>query len=505
MPSSKCNTIVCPIICSSVGISFVIAAAAIISLGTVDQLITNMIAKQLVVSLDSPEFSQWMNPAPPIYMQYFFFNVTNPEEVISGKKPVVKQVGPLTYRLYQPRMDVSFFTNSTVAYKYNHTLVYDKKMSQILPTQPIIQLNLPLVTIDVLVREQKIPKVLADLIAAFVKQKKDNHLFVNHTAEEFLFGYDDPMFTFINSLGPFAGLVPDKFGLFYGFNNTDDGLYLVNTGRSDISKVNLLERWNNNKTLHWWGTDQSNMINGTDGVFMSAGVKKSDRLYIYNSDICRSIYVVFEKETEVRGIRTWRYRVPDAVFESPKTNKANQGFCIGYPNDCLLDGVMSIAPCQHGAPVVMSCPHFYMGDKSYIDAIDGMNPNKQNHETFLDVEPMTGAVFSAQKRLQVNALLQKSTLFDQLKNINVTLFPVAFLNESVYLDVATSTQFKTEVIRNINFVTSLQYVLLAIGLLMTIGTIIAMLAKNCSKKEGGWKALSVKNDDGNDDNNEADA
>ena len=63
-----------------------------------------------------------------------------------------------------------------------------------------------------------------------------------------------------------------------------------------------------------------------------------------------------------------------------------------FVDDCLLDGVMSIAPCQHGAPVVMSCPHFYMGDKSYIDAIDGMNPNKQNHETFLDVEPVGAAI-----------------------------------------------------------------------------------------------------------------
>lgn len=43
---------------------------------------------------------------------------------------------------------------------------------------------------------------------------------------------------------------------------------------------------------------------------------------------------------------------------------------------------------RKGAPVVVSFPHFYQADPKYINAVDGLNPNKEEHETYLDLQPV---------------------------------------------------------------------------------------------------------------------
>lgn len=41
-----------------------------------------------------------------------------------------------------------------------------------------------------------------------------------------------------------------------------------------------------------------------------------------------------------------------------------------------------------GAPIVVSFPHFYQADPKYINAVDGLSPNKEEHETYLDLQPV---------------------------------------------------------------------------------------------------------------------
>lgn len=41
-----------------------------------------------------------------------------------------------------------------------------------------------------------------------------------------------------------------------------------------------------------------------------------------------------------------------------------------------------------GAPVVMSLPHFLYADEVVKDAVYGLNPNVEEHQTVLDIEPV---------------------------------------------------------------------------------------------------------------------
>ena len=43
-------------------------------------------------------YEYWLDPPVPIYIQFYMFNLTNPEEFLQGEKPSLSQSGPYTYR-----------------------------------------------------------------------------------------------------------------------------------------------------------------------------------------------------------------------------------------------------------------------------------------------------------------------------------------------------------------------------------------------------------------------
>lgn len=57
-----------------------------------------MSQQEIVLVEGSRVFDSWKKPPPPVYMQFYFFNMTNPKEFLAGTKPEVKQIGPYTYR-----------------------------------------------------------------------------------------------------------------------------------------------------------------------------------------------------------------------------------------------------------------------------------------------------------------------------------------------------------------------------------------------------------------------
>lgn len=70
--------------------------------------------KEITLTEGSKVFDSWKKPPPPVFMEFYFFNVTNPDEFLAGDaKPRVVEVGPYTYRYAQ-------IHNSPSAYLYLH-------------------------------------------------------------------------------------------------------------------------------------------------------------------------------------------------------------------------------------------------------------------------------------------------------------------------------------------------------------------------------------------------
>ncbi|XP_005798696.1 lysosome membrane protein 2 isoform X1 [Xiphophorus maculatus] len=395
-------------------------------------LMHKLLKKEIVLVEGSRVFESWKSPPPPVFMEFFFFNVTNVEEVLSGKKPEVNQIGPYTYREYRYKDNVTMLDNNTKVSAYNaksFVFLRDKSVGD-----PDVD-NITTVNIPIWAAMNKAPGYKSFFLNIMIKGTK-SRLFTTRSVQELLWGYEDALLDRIASSGTDVERV---FGLMYKKNESSDGEFVFHTGTQNYLDYARIETYKGERMLKYWSTNESNSILGSDGSAFHPLLNKSERLYVFSPDLCRTIYMEFEKDVEVKGIPAYRFTPPRSVLASKEENPANKGFCV-TPKECLGTGVLKVSPCRKGAPVVASFPHFYLGEDKYIEAIGGMAPQSHHHQTFLDLNPTTGVIVRASKRAQVNILINRMSGYPDTKLLKETVFPVMFLNESVVIDDASAAK-----------------------------------------------------------------
>nr|KAF6393617.1 scavenger receptor class B member 2 [Pipistrellus kuhlii] len=410
------------------------------------------IEKTIVLRNGSETFDSWKQPPLPVYSQFYFFNVTNPEEILGGEIPRLEEVGPYTYREIRNKADIQFGDNGTTisavsnkAYVFVQNLSVGDAQSDLIRT-----LNIPAVTAMEWAQQGIIQRIIRALLKAYRQE-----FFVTRTVHELLWGYKDEILSLIH---PFKPDIPPYFGLYYGKNGTNDGDYVFLTGEDNYLNFSKIVEWNGKTSLSWWTTDKCNMINGTDGDTFHPLITKDEVLYVFPSDFCRSVHITFSDYESVQGLPAFRFTVPDEILAN---TSENAGFCIPTGN-CLGSGVLNVSICKNGAPIILSFPHFYQADQSFVSAIDGMHPNKDHHETFVDINPLTGLILRAAKRFQINVYVKKIDGFSQTGNIRTMVFPVMHVNESVLIDKEIASRLKS-VINTTSIISNIPYIVMALG------------------------------------------
>ncbi|KAK6494671.1 lysosome membrane protein 2-like [Huso huso] len=428
------------------------------------------IKKEIILKNGTDAFEAWENPPPPVYMQFYFFDLRNPSEVLLGETPFVEEKGPYTYREFRPKENVRFSDNDTkVSATMPKTYVFVPEMSVgRREDDPIRTVNVPAIT---MIEKFKTHPLISNLISSYMKSQNIG-LFVTRTVHELLWGYKDPLLAVVHKVRPD---IDEYFGLFYKMNTTDDGEYVVLTGEQDYKDFARIVEWRGESSLDWWTSETCNMINGTDAASFHPLITKNETIYIFSSDLCRSLYATFEKEVHVKGIPAYRFVPPKEVFANITVNPANAGFCVPAGN-CLGSGLLNVSVCKQGAPIIMSSPHFYQADQKYIDDVAGMNPNKEDHQTIMDINPLTGILVRGAKRVQVNAFLEKIEAFSQTGNVSTLVFPVMYLNESVEIDAESADKVKS-VVYQANVVINIPFIIMAFGILLGV-IFIVFLCKN---------------------------
>ncbi|XP_056146255.1 lysosome membrane protein 2c [Lampris incognitus] len=414
--------------------------------------------KEVVLKNGTDAFEAWKNPPPPVYMQFYFFNLTNPLEVIDGGRPAVVEIGPYTYREYRPMEQIQFLDNYTkVAAVNTKTYIFQPNMSRGPESELIRTVNIPAMTV---MEKTKDNYVVAQLMSAYMRAKAVG-LFSTHTVKELLWGYQDSLLKDIKILLPDTD---DVFGLFYKANASNDGDYVFFTGQQNSEDFARVDTWNGKRSLQWWTTDECNMINGTNGASFHPVINKDETLYMFSSDLCRSLYAQYVENVRVKGIPGYRFVPPSEVFGNLTVNPGNAGFCVPAGN-CLGSGLLNVSGCKKGAPIIMSSPHFYQADEKYVLDVFGMKPKKEQHQTTIDIHPLTGIVLQAAKRLQINVYVQKLPSFSQTGNVRTLVFPVVYLNESVVIDEGSAKKLMP-VVTEEAILTNIPIILICLGILL---------------------------------------
>ncbi|XP_045922590.1 lysosome membrane protein 2-like isoform X2 [Micropterus dolomieu] len=428
----------------------------------------NRLKKEIVLVEGSRVFESWKTPPPPVYMEFFFFNVTNVNDFLKGAKPEVKQVGPYTYREYRYKDNVSMLENNETVSAYNtKSFVFLREKSVGDPAvDNITTVNIPAWAVMTKVKGSFFRSSMVSIWMNAV----GSGIFTTHTVDELLWGYEDPLLVRVSSTNP---EVEKVFGLMYKKNGSNDGEFVYHTGVQNYLDYGRVKTWKGESKLTFWTSNQSNSINGSDGSAFHPLLKKDERIYIFTPDLCRSIYMEFEKDVEVKGIPAYRFTPPRSVLASKEENPANEGFCVSR-DECLGTGVLKVSPCRRGAPVVASFPHFYLADSKYVAAIEGMSPHRKHHQTFLDLNPTTGVIVRASKRAQINVLLSRISGFPATRGLNNTIFPVMFLNESVVIDDASAARVH-KLLLIVTVVSNLPLIIVGLGAILLIVLIILLV------------------------------
>ncbi|XP_032760996.1 platelet glycoprotein 4-like isoform X3 [Rattus rattus] len=396
----------------------------------------------------------------------------------NSSKIKVKQRGPYTYRVhYLAKENITQDPkDSTVSFVQPNGAIFEPSLSVGTENDNFTVLNLAVAAVpnSFCIYQNSF---FQGVLNIFIKKSKSS-MFQTRSVKELLWGYKDPFLSLI----PYP--ISTTVGMFYPYNNTVDGVYKVFNGKDNISKVAIIDTYKGKRNLSYWES-YCDMINGTDAASFPPFVEKSQTLRFFSPDICRSIYAVFGSEVNLKGIPVYRFVLPANAFASPLQNPDNHCFCTEkvISNNCTSYGVLDIGKCKEGKPVYISLPHFLHASPDVSEPIEGLNPNEDEHRTYLDVEPITGFTLEFAKRLQVNILVKPARRIEPLKNLKRPyIVPILWLNETGTIGDEKAEMFRNQVTGKIKLLGLVEMVLLGVGVVMFLAFMISYCA--CRSKNG---------------------
>lgn len=404
-------------------LSIALIVFGILQLTVLPLIIDSMIKTSLPILniSESKTFDKWLTSPIPIMTEFFFFNVTNPDQVSElGDKPLLREVGPYVFREDRYKVEVEWSEDeSTVAYNQNRRWHFLPHLSGDNSLEDVVyHLNVPLVASADYVRRSRMDYKEKLFLYYSINQMHSltsASLFPSHTIRQLMFdGYTDALIQESYLLNFDDISIPfDKFGWFYGRNDTSsDGRYEIFTGKSSLKDMGLMHAWNGSVELkHFYG--KCNSLGRTGADFQppfQTPTPHSIRIFV--GDICRPLTLFFDRPVTTQGVISNRYVADGRTFDYAMDQ--NRCYCRG---SCPRSGVADTSACTYDTPSAFSLPHFQFADPFYLEQVRGLNPSPGRHAFYFDVHPILGIPVNVHVAAQINIVVRKDERVNRLKNL----------------------------------------------------------------------------------------
>ncbi|RZF44930.1 hypothetical protein LSTR_LSTR013120 [Laodelphax striatellus] len=429
-----------------------------IVLGTVifPSIIEMGIKKETALSNDSEAFKHWIDP-PLLQFNVYIFNVTNPLEIAAGEKPIVHEIGPFVYtqRMIREIID-QHDEDDTLSFSTRKIYSFNQEKSGSLKESDKVTMMNPTLMGIVLTAYKLIPMALPivnDAIPFMFPDRIPETVFSTFTVKELLFSgvpinctnvASDLVCKNLNLHRPkTVTKLPDSpdsiFSFFNHKNNSLEGPYRIYRGRKIPTNVGKIKMYKNEETLKVWPINTScNIIQGTDSTIFPPFMKKTELLYIFVPELCRSMFAEFSRVIKFDNVVSYEYIGSTKNFADPSRHPDNLCHCEdntqtpGSGLVCPKEGAIYLSKCYR-SPVHFSQPHFYGAHKDYADYVVGLHPNSSKHQTYVQIEPRTGVPIKGFRRLQINIELRFFKEINILNRSSSGLFPLVWIEEMFVL------------------------------------------------------------------------
>ncbi|XP_058791990.1 protein croquemort-like isoform X2 [Phymastichus coffea] len=394
----------------------------------------DIIHKQFTLSPESINYKMWNATPVPMYLNIYLYNWTNHDKLY--ETPHFEQLGPYVFREIDYKVVKAWNENGTVTFQQRKNWHFEPTMSTGSLSDQVTNMNPITITMAYTLRNAE--DHLKKLINLILKEVEG--ITLTASVKTILFdGYEDKLLKYAVKY-KLTTIPYEKFAWFYARNDskTYDGTFNMLTGSKNINELGMIKEWqfNNRSTYH---PKSCGPIKGTNGDLWPP-LPDNKTVSVFSPDVCTTLTLKADGTNEWLGLTGNKYISDAEMFDNGDKVPSRKCYC--EDSQCQPSGTLNVSLCKWGAPAFVSLPHFYLADKSYLQNISGMNPQKEKHEFRLIVQPDTGVPLQVRAALQVNFLVEPEYGFKLFKDLPKMYVPMLWFTQEVNLTSEYASQVK---------------------------------------------------------------